>query len=267
MEKDIKRKSSSIYKGKRKAARYGTSSTVQHHYGPQSEQPDLSNEELETLCDEYYQREVVVSEEKGSEIEEATCGQADCNLWYYHRRIRHTASNFGKVAKRREKTPVANLVKSLLYSSKTAQSKPLRWGRTHEVDAQKEYETHLKSQPGCQHAAINNTGLVIDTDFPCLACSPDSLVKIPGSQEPLGIAEYKCLYSLAHANPPQTAVEAASDGGKKNFYCQSGPSGDIKHCQKCNTFSGHHLYSSQMLKQYVTNIITNTIRTLPSKVG
>ena len=39
------------------------------------------------------------------------------------------------------------------------------------------------------------------------------------------------------------------------------------HCQKCNTFFGHHLYSSQMLKQYVTNIITNTIRTLPSKVG
>ena len=79
----------------------------------------------------------------------------------------------------------------------------------------KEYETHLKSQPGCQHAEITNTSLVIDSDFPCLACSPDSLVKIPGSQEPLGIAEYKCPYSLAHANPPQTAVEAASDGGKR----------------------------------------------------
>ena len=23
----------------------------------------------------------------------------------------------------------------------------------------------------------------------------------------------------------------------------------LVHCQKCNTFSGHHLYSSQMLKQ------------------
>ena len=43
--------------------------------------------------------------------------------------------------------------------------------------------------------------------------------------------------------------------------------GTSGHCQKCNTFFGHHLYSSQMLKQYVTNIITNTIRTLPSKVG
>ena len=40
------------------------------------------------------------------------------------------------------------------------------------------------------------------------------------------------------------------------------------HCQKCNTFFGHHLYSSQMLKQYVTNIITNNNKDITySKVG
>ena len=47
-------------------------------------------------------------------------------------------------------------------------------------------------------------------------------------QEPLGIAEYKCPYSLAHANPPQTAVEAVNDVGNKKFFCQAGPSGDLE---------------------------------------
>ena len=39
------------------------------------------------------------------------------------------------------------------------------------------------------------------------------------------------------------------------------------HCQKCNTFFGHHLYSSQMLKQYVTNIITNTMKSIFVTLG
>ena len=70
---------------------------------------------------------------------------------------------------------------------------------------------------------VTNTGLVIDTDFPCLACSPDALVEIQGAEEPLGIAEYKCPFSLAQSN--QTAVEAANDPDKKkNFYCQVCPS-------------------------------------------
>ena len=74
---------------------------------------------------------------------------------------------------------------------------------------------------------VTNTGLVIDTDFPCLACSPDALVEIQGAEEPLGIAEYKCPFSLAQSN--QTAVEAANDPDKKkNFYCQVCPSGDIQ---------------------------------------
>ena len=230
-----------------------TSSAVQHHYGPQCQQPDLPREELLTLCQEYFDREVAITEEKAASItvntqlltlcqeyfncevaiteEKAasitvnTLCQADCNLWYYHRRIRLTTSNFGKVAKRQKTTPVANLVKSLLYS-KTRNTKELRWGCTHEVDAQNAYWQYLKDQSGCQDAEITNTGLIIDTKSPCLACSPDTLVNIPGAQEPLGIAECNCPYSLAHSNPPQTAVEAARNN--KKFYCQLSSSGGIE---------------------------------------
>lgn len=171
-----------------------------------------------TLSQEYYEREVVVTKEiKATGIETKTRGQSECNLWYYHHRLRLTASNFRKVAKRRKKTPVANLAKSLLYT-RAIHSKELRRGHTHEVDAQKEYQRYLKDQIGCDNAKLTNTGLFIDTENPCLACSPDALVEIPGAHKPLGVAEYKCPYIIAHANPPKTALEAA---GEKSFTANS----------------------------------------------
>ena len=149
-----------------------------------------------TLCQEYFDLKVVSTEEKAANITVNTLGQADYNLWYYDRRIRLTASNFGKMAKRQKTTPVANLVKSLLYS-KTRNTKKFRLGYTHELDAQKAYWQYLKDQSGCQDAEITNTGLIIDTKSPCLACSPDTLVNIPGAQEPLGIAECNCRKGLS----------------------------------------------------------------------
>ena len=53
-----------------------------------------------------------------SYIEQHTQRQSEDSLWHHQRRLRHTASNFGRVAKRRPTTPVGNLVKSLLYSKR-----------------------------------------------------------------------------------------------------------------------------------------------------
>ena len=86
----------------------------------------------------------------------------------------------------------------------------------------------------CQDAEITNTGLIIDTKSPCLACSPNSPMNIPGTQEPLGIAQYKCPYSLAPSNPPQTAVEIAHNN--KKLYCQLSSSGGIE------LKTGHNYY-------------------------
>ena len=94
------------------------------------------------------------------------------------------------------------------------------------MDAQKVYWQYLKDQSGCQDAEIINTGLIIDTKSPCIVCNPDALVNIPVAQEPLGIAEHKCNYSLAQSTPPQTVVEAAHNN--KKFYCQLSSSGEIE---------------------------------------
>ena len=73
VEKDCARKASSSYQKKRKSARYSsTSGTVQHHYGPHCQQPDPPKEELLTLCQEYYEREVVVTQRKAADIEANT---------------------------------------------------------------------------------------------------------------------------------------------------------------------------------------------------
>ena len=50
------------------------------------------------------------------------------------------------------------------------------------------------------------------------------------------------------------AAAAAAAGGHHHGECTNHHKLQIRrtqinHCQKCNTFFGHHLYSSQMLKQ------------------
>ena len=136
LAKDMDRKATDEYKLQRQASKYASPIPLQHHYGPSSQQPDVSPEELDRLCSEFYRREVLVTAEQAKAIERATRQQSDSPDWYRHRRVRVTASNFGRIARRRDTTPVANLIKSLLYS-KPVNAPSLRWGTTHENDARK----------------------------------------------------------------------------------------------------------------------------------
>jgi len=106
--------------------------------------PDVSTDELQVLCKEFYQHEVVVTTMEIKQIEELTRSQSDNNLWFQQRKKRLTASSFDVVARRRKITPVANLVKMLLYS-KPACTMALRWGRDHENDARIAYIKWLRS--------------------------------------------------------------------------------------------------------------------------
>ena len=152
---------------------------------------------------------------QATDIERDTQGQAKMGLWFYHRRIRITASNFGRVAKRRATTPVSNLVKSLLYT-KHVETKEMRWGKTHEKDAKSAYVSYLKKE-GYHNAEVVDSGLVIDTEDPCLGCSPDAIVNIPDSGAgPHGIAEFKCPYTAQSMTPQEAA--ATSKPGK---FCSS----------------------------------------------
>ena len=115
LEKDHKQKQSAQYKLQHTASKRTTTDNLQHHYGPNSQQPDLFIEELDHLCVEYYSREVVSYTEDAAYVEAHTRQQSEESLWFQQRRLRLTVSNFGKVAKRCDTTPVANLVKTLLY--------------------------------------------------------------------------------------------------------------------------------------------------------
>ena len=132
----------------------------------------------------------MVNSDEAGKIEEETRERSDSVLWYRHRCLRLTASNFGKVAKRRQTTPVANLVRTLLYS-RNVETKALRWGKTHEDDAKQAYLMSLRvSNPG---AVVSKSGLVVDITEPCLACSPDGLVHLPDSPESHGVVELNAL--------------------------------------------------------------------------
>ena len=81
-EKDRMRKQSLEYKSRRRASKNPAKTTVQHHYGENSQQPDPSSQDLEQLCQEYYAREVVVHEENATYIEAHTRQQSEESLWH-----------------------------------------------------------------------------------------------------------------------------------------------------------------------------------------
>ena len=214
LKKDTIRKQSQAYQQNRRSKRYTALESSSHHYGATAQQPDISREELNVLCDEYYTREVAVSSSVACEIEQKTRGQSDNLLWFQHRHLRITASNFGKVAKRRSTTPVAGLVKTLLYT-RGIETKALRWGRTHEDDARQAYlKSLLESDPG---ATVSASGLVIDATEPCLGCSPDGLVNLRGGTEPDGVVEFKCPYTASQQN--MSPAEACKS--LKTYFCKN----------------------------------------------
>ena len=210
LEKDRTRKQSAQYKLRRTASKRTTTDNSQHHYGPNSQQPDPSKEELDHLCTEYYSREVVTCTEDAAYVEAHTRQQSEDRLWFHQRRLRLTASNFGKVAKRRDTTLVANLVKTLLYG-KVFSTAATRWGLSHEEDVRAAYIQYLHQQ-GHSTVTTSSSGLVIDLDEPCLACSPDGLVDIPKLADPRGIYELKCPHTLAKESmTPQAAAASKKD--------------------------------------------------------
>ena len=194
--KDRDRKGTDKYKLQRQSSKYISLAPLQHDYGPDSQQPDATPEELDRLCSEFFARDVRVTVDQAKAIERATQQQSDIPEWYRQRRLRITASNFGRIARRRDTTPVAKTIKSLLYS-RPFDAPSLRWGRTHEDDVRKAY-LHQMAVSGQHGLLLIQSGLVIDQKDPCLACSPDNLVVYPTGE--VGLVEYKCPYKAAKEN-------------------------------------------------------------------
>lgn len=102
-----------------------------------------------------------------SQIEIETREQNECQKWLHERKLRLTASNFGKVCKMRKNTSTKNIVYSMLYAP-APQAKSLQYGRVTEVIARKKAEEFIGE-------SVQLCGLIIDSEIPYLAASPGIL--------------------------------------------------------------------------------------------
>ena len=119
-------------------------------------------------------------------IEKETVSQANCELWYKERRERLTASQFGKVCKRKKVVNEVFLKDIFPVSSKSFTSSATTYGKANEKAAKKKYLEFF------QERHIHDCGLIINPNFPFLAASPDGKVCFDGET---GMLEIKCPFS------------------------------------------------------------------------
>ena len=130
-----------------------------------------------------------MTEEQIRKIEETQEAKAQIN-WFMRRQQQLTASQFGRVCKRRETTSPKNIVDDILSSKQ-------KWSRTpasiqHSIDNEPlAIELYIKEKgPQCQ---VDACGFFVHPVHSWLAASPDGLVMDPVASPPQGLLEIKCL--------------------------------------------------------------------------
>ena len=190
------------------------STAAQRSYGSKATQPEVSQAELHKLCQDY-KNDLTLSTEEIKRIEDETKLQSEdpSGLWMLVRKCRLTASNFGTVCKRRPTTPVASLVKTIIYKSSSTSAPSLRWGRENEKSARLAYSQFMQTN-GHPNLKVLPAGFMVSANRGYLGCSPDNWVVDPNSDDPNGISEYKCPYSARDVTPEEACTTL------KGFYCK-----------------------------------------------
>lgn len=116
------------------------------------------------------------------QIERNTVLQSGCSLWFEMRKMRVTASYFGRILNVRSSSSYRNIVKSILYGSFS--SKYTDYGIVNEPNA-------IRQMMKQENVVIVKCGLFIHKEYPCLAASPDGLI------DHNGMVEIKCPWSAA----------------------------------------------------------------------
>ncbi|XP_063226423.1 uncharacterized protein LOC134533104 [Bacillus rossius redtenbacheri] len=176
-ELEIKEKNKQI-KSTKTAKKSLTKTYGEKDYGPQCQQPDMDPETFEEQKQAFLSR-LQLTQEDRQQLERDTILQAGSGKWLETRRKILTASNFGKVCRRRASTSCANLVRSIVYTSDILNVPAIYHGKKFEVMAIEQ----LEKQEGIK---VGKSGLFIDKELPFLGATPDGVI---GEK---GLAEVKC---------------------------------------------------------------------------
>lgn len=154
--------------------------TADKNYGPTAEtvEPDMTVDQYEKEKTEFLHQ---LKNCDAKNIFENTLGQFTDQKWREDKRKRLTASNFGRICKKRKSTSTANIVRSLLYNT-FIRSKATTYGIKNEENGLKALELYLNKK-------IKKSGLIIDENNVYLAASPDGIV------DEDTICEIKCPYN------------------------------------------------------------------------
>lgn len=173
--------------------------TIDMNYGENAEQPDKDPVTFD-LDKAAFLKNLEKSDEERNRIQKQTILQSQCGQWLELRRNLLTASNFGKVIKRRKNHSCRNMVKNMLYPKSLDNVSSIQHGRQHEAVA-------LEQLSNLKGIEITKCGLFIDEIHSFLGATPDG---IAGDM----VVEVKCPIA-----PFKTGdIELAIDKNKIQFW-------------------------------------------------
>lgn len=155
--------------------------------------------------------------EEARKIQVETKAQAACDKWHKEREGRLTASNFGKIMKRKKITE--EFIQSTYYP-KSFTAKTTSYGTANEPRAKQLYQETYPNRH------VHDAGLMLQPELQFLGATPDAIICDDGET---GLLEIKCPFGARD----KTVTEAAST--IKDFYVVNNGQ-DIKVSKKHNCY-------------------------------
>ncbi|CAH1170902.1 unnamed protein product [Phaedon cochleariae] len=166
---------------KRKSGKINTS--VNTDYGPHADQQMMDNKLLAEEVDVIMKR-LQVTEQERDRIQTESVGQFGNIIFENERKLRLTASLFGKVIKRRPYTSCHNMVKECLKSNHF-------WSEATDYGIAKE-KVAIGIFERVKNLQVQDSGFWVDLQYGFLGASPDGIVL--GEES---LVEVKCIYSAS----------------------------------------------------------------------